>query len=111
MTPVTGCWSRWAGALARISRRGDTVARFGGDEFVLLRANLNDDDDARLIASRALRAIGERFVHAGQRPHRHRQHRRGRDRRPLGRPRRAAPPGRHRPVRGQGRRARLLPGL
>jgi diguanylate cyclase (GGDEF)-like protein len=52
--------------LSRISRRGDTVARFGGDEFVLLRANLRDDDDARLIASRALRSIGERFVHEGK---------------------------------------------
>jgi diguanylate cyclase (GGDEF)-like protein/PAS domain S-box-containing protein len=51
--------------LSRISRRGDTVGRFGGDEFVLLRANLRDDDDARLIASRALRAIGERYVHEG----------------------------------------------
>jgi diguanylate cyclase (GGDEF)-like protein/PAS domain S-box-containing protein len=52
--------------LSRISRRGDTVARFGGDEFVLLRGALRDDDDARLIASRAVRAIGERFVHEGQ---------------------------------------------
>jgi diguanylate cyclase (GGDEF)-like protein/PAS domain S-box-containing protein len=51
--------------LSRISRRGDTVGRFGGDEFVLLRANLRDENDAHLIASRALRAIGERFVHQG----------------------------------------------
>ncbi len=51
--------------LSRISRRGDTVARFGGDEFVLLCSALRDDDDLRLIASRAVRAIGERFVHAG----------------------------------------------
>ena len=52
--------------LGRISRRADTVARFGGDEFVLLRAALHDDNDARLIASRTLRAIGGRFVHAGR---------------------------------------------
>ena len=51
--------------LSRISRRGDTVGRFGGDEFVLLSASLRDDDDARLIASRAVRAIGEHFVHGG----------------------------------------------
>ncbi len=51
--------------LSRISRRGDTVARFGGDEFVLLCSALRDDDDVRLIASRAVRAIGERFVHEG----------------------------------------------
>ena len=51
--------------LSRISRRGDTVARFGGDEFVLLCSALQDDDDVRLIASRAVRAIGEKFVHEG----------------------------------------------
>lgn len=48
--------------LTRISRRGDTVARFGGDEFVLLCSSLHDDDDVRLIASRAVRAIGEKFL-------------------------------------------------
>jgi diguanylate cyclase (GGDEF)-like protein/PAS domain S-box-containing protein len=57
--------SEMARRLSRISRRGDTVARFGGDEFILLRASLRDDDDARLMASRTLRAIGERFVHNG----------------------------------------------
>lgn len=51
--------------LARISRRGDTVARFGGDEFVLLCSGLRVDDDVRLIASRAVRAIGKRFVEDG----------------------------------------------
>jgi diguanylate cyclase (GGDEF)-like protein/PAS domain S-box-containing protein len=51
--------------LCRISRRGDTVARFGGDEFVLLCSALKDDDDVRLIASRAVRAIGERFGYEG----------------------------------------------
>ena len=48
--------------LNRISRRGDTVARFGGDEFVLLCSSLHEDDDVRLIASRAVRAIGDSFV-------------------------------------------------
>jgi diguanylate cyclase (GGDEF)-like protein/PAS domain S-box-containing protein len=51
--------------LLRISRRGDTVARFGGDEFVLLCRALQDDDDVQFIASRAVRAVGERFVHDG----------------------------------------------
>lgn len=48
--------------LTRISRRGDTVARFGGDEFVVLCNRLHEDDDIRLIASRAVRAIGEKFI-------------------------------------------------
>jgi diguanylate cyclase (GGDEF)-like protein/PAS domain S-box-containing protein len=51
--------------LARISRRADTVARFGGDEFVLLCNGLRADDDVRLIASRAVRAIGRRYVEDG----------------------------------------------
>jgi len=41
------------------------VARLGGDEFVLLCSDLRSEDDARLIASRAVRAIGERFVWEG----------------------------------------------
>jgi diguanylate cyclase (GGDEF)-like protein/PAS domain S-box-containing protein len=57
--------SEVARRLSRISRRGDTVARFGGDEFILLRGALRDNDDARLMASRTLRAIGERLVHNG----------------------------------------------
>jgi len=50
--------------LSRICRRSDTVARFGGDEFVLLCA-LRADDDVRLIASRAVRAVGKRFSSDG----------------------------------------------
>jgi diguanylate cyclase (GGDEF)-like protein len=52
--------------LSLVARRTDTVARLGGDEFVLLCANLRQDDDVRLIASRAVRAIGERFAHEGK---------------------------------------------
>jgi diguanylate cyclase (GGDEF)-like protein/PAS domain S-box-containing protein len=48
-----------------VSRRGDTVARFGGDEFVLLCSGLRADDDTRLIANRAVRAIGQRYVEDG----------------------------------------------
>jgi diguanylate cyclase (GGDEF)-like protein/PAS domain S-box-containing protein len=51
--------------LARISRRSDTVARFGGDEFVMLCNGLRADDDVRLVASRAVRAIGRKFVEDG----------------------------------------------
>jgi len=50
--------------LGGICRRSDTVARFGGDEFVLLCA-LRADEDVRLIASRAVRAIGKRFSSEG----------------------------------------------
>jgi diguanylate cyclase (GGDEF)-like protein/PAS domain S-box-containing protein len=43
--------------LTRIARRGDTAARFGGDEFVLLCVARGDDDDLRVIADRVMRAI------------------------------------------------------
>jgi diguanylate cyclase (GGDEF)-like protein len=51
--------------LQLISRCGDTVARFGGDELVLLCSELRDDDEVRMIAARAVLAIGERFVDGG----------------------------------------------
>ncbi|HMK96175.1 MAG TPA: GGDEF domain-containing protein, partial [Acidimicrobiales bacterium] len=51
--------------LTKVSRRGDTVARFGGDEFVILCTGLRADDDVRLIASRVVRAIGRKFVEEG----------------------------------------------
>jgi diguanylate cyclase (GGDEF)-like protein/PAS domain S-box-containing protein len=43
--------------LTRVARRVDTVARFGGDEFVLLYAALRDDDELQVISERVLRAI------------------------------------------------------
>jgi diguanylate cyclase (GGDEF)-like protein/PAS domain S-box-containing protein len=43
--------------LTDVARRGDTVARLGGDEFVLLCADRGGDDDLRLVADRAARAI------------------------------------------------------
>jgi diguanylate cyclase (GGDEF)-like protein/PAS domain S-box-containing protein len=52
--------------LTRSCRRGDTIARFGGDEFVMLCSSLKDDDDVGLIASRTLRVIRERFEEAGK---------------------------------------------
>jgi diguanylate cyclase (GGDEF)-like protein/PAS domain S-box-containing protein len=43
--------------LARVARRTDTVARFGGDEFVVLCTALSEEDDLQLIGDRILRAL------------------------------------------------------
>ena len=51
--------------LSRVSRHGDTVARLGGDEFVILCTGLRADDDVRLIAARAVRAMRQKFVEDG----------------------------------------------
>ena len=48
--------------LKRVARRTDTVARFGGDEFVMLCPALREDDDLRLIVDRIMRALGTRFT-------------------------------------------------
>jgi diguanylate cyclase (GGDEF)-like protein len=48
--------------LASVVRRGDTVARFGGDEFVVLCEDLDDEDQAIELADRAARALSEPFV-------------------------------------------------
>jgi diguanylate cyclase (GGDEF)-like protein/PAS domain S-box-containing protein len=51
--------------LTAIARRLDTVARFGGDEFVLLCDKLSTDEDVRVVADRVVRAIGEPFFNDG----------------------------------------------
>ena len=51
--------------LTAIARRLDTVARFGGDEFVLLCDKLTTDDDVRVVADRVVRSIGEPFFNDG----------------------------------------------
>jgi len=48
-----------AGRLRDAVRTGDTVARFGGDEFVVLAENLADEADALRIAEQLARALDE----------------------------------------------------
>jgi diguanylate cyclase (GGDEF)-like protein/PAS domain S-box-containing protein len=43
--------------LRQCSREGDTISRFGGDEFVLLAEDLNDTDGASVIARKVLAAV------------------------------------------------------
>ena len=52
--------------LARVTRRTDTVARLGGDEFVVLCSALHEDDDARVLGDRVVRAVGEPFALDGR---------------------------------------------
>jgi diguanylate cyclase (GGDEF)-like protein/PAS domain S-box-containing protein len=44
-----------AARLSTAVRGGDTVARLGGDEFVVLLADLNNDEECRLVLDRMLR--------------------------------------------------------
>ena len=43
--------------LQNVSRRTDTVARFGGDEFVVLCDKLRLDEDVRVVSERVVRAL------------------------------------------------------
>jgi diguanylate cyclase (GGDEF)-like protein/PAS domain S-box-containing protein len=43
--------------LQNVSRRTDTVARFGGDEFVILCDKLRIDEDVRVVSERVVRAL------------------------------------------------------
>jgi diguanylate cyclase (GGDEF)-like protein/PAS domain S-box-containing protein len=47
--------------LNAVVRRGDTVARFGGDEFVILCENLSGDSLIRMLAERIAVALAEPF--------------------------------------------------
>ena len=48
--------------LTSISRIGDTVARVGGDEFVVLQVGIRHEDEASLLANRIVRALSTPFA-------------------------------------------------
>ncbi|HMC16101.1 MAG TPA: bifunctional diguanylate cyclase/phosphodiesterase, partial [Albitalea sp.] len=48
--------------LMAVVRKDDTVARFGGDEFVLLAENLSNASDAAVVAEKVLACCAEPFV-------------------------------------------------
>ncbi|GEM_PF-3034219 len=50
----------------RSVRPSDTVARFGGDEFVVLCSEMAEPEDATVVAQRLCRALEEPFVISGQ---------------------------------------------
>lgn len=52
---------RWTAAV----RKGDTVARMGGDEFAVLSPGVRTDDEARLIAAKIVKSLIEPIEAAG----------------------------------------------
>ncbi|GAA2672848.1 hypothetical protein Apa02nite_042100 [Actinoplanes palleronii] len=51
-----------ADRLRRCVRLGDTVGRFGGDEFAVLAEQVTTIDDATIVADRIIRALEQPFV-------------------------------------------------
>jgi diguanylate cyclase (GGDEF)-like protein len=50
-------------------RDHDTLARFGGDEFVILLENYRSDHDIDIVSKRILDALNEPFMHEGKPMH------------------------------------------
>ncbi|MEV5001753.1 diguanylate cyclase domain-containing protein [Nocardioides sp. LML1-1-1.1] len=55
--------------LVAVTGPGDTVARFGGDEFVVLHRGLTDPRELELCAERIRRAVGQPYGQASDAPY------------------------------------------
>jgi diguanylate cyclase (GGDEF)-like protein len=55
-----------AGRLQHCVRNADTIARWGGDEFVVLLESMSRPDDAVFVAKRIIYAFSRPFVRGGQ---------------------------------------------
>ncbi len=61
--------SRLAQRLSEMVRRGDTVARVGGDEFLILLPDVHGEQDASQIAQKVLERVAAPFVVHGEELH------------------------------------------
>src|SRR5664280_2153849 len=52
--------------LKECTRESNTVARIGGDEFLILLCNLKDPADAAIAADRVMDAMNASFIHRGR---------------------------------------------
>ncbi|MCK9918547.1 GGDEF domain-containing protein [Microbacteriaceae bacterium K1510] len=55
-----------AARLSGMLRVGDTIARIGGDEFIVLQNGIKRVDEARLLARRIVRTVGVPVIHEGR---------------------------------------------
>jgi diguanylate cyclase (GGDEF)-like protein/PAS domain S-box-containing protein len=51
---------------AAATRDGDTLARYGGDEFLVLCEDVDDDDEMRVLAARLLATLDPPFIVNGE---------------------------------------------